>query len=73
MRGWLLIVDNLGDDDMIERFKSEVLKVGMEGSLLVTSRNAALETCWTAVDVGELTLEEGRALSELRANRSRVC
>jgi hypothetical protein len=35
---WLLIVDNLDDDEMIETFRTAFLKAGIDGSILITSR-----------------------------------
>ena len=60
--GWLLIVDNLDDDAMITFFRTQVLKAGMDGSVLVTSRHTSLKIFWDALEVGDLTIDESRAL-----------
>ena len=60
--GWLLIVDNLDDDAMITFFRTQILKAGMDGSVLVTSRNTSLDVFWDSIAVGDLTLDESRAL-----------
>jgi hypothetical protein len=59
---WLLIVDNLDDDEMIEAFRTAFLKAGIDGSILITSRNTSLSTFWGVIQVGDLAMQEGREL-----------
>jgi NB-ARC domain len=61
-RDWLLIVDNLDDDEMIKMFRTVFLKAGMDGSILITSRNTSLNTIWDVIHVGDLTMQESRKL-----------
>ena len=59
---WLVIIDNLDDDEMIEFVRTQFLDAGMEGSVLVTSRQNTFELFWDVVEVGDLRPDEARTL-----------
>ena len=70
--GWLVVVNNLDDDMMVEKFEGEFLSGGMNGSMLFTSRNASLKTRWTSIDVNEMTVAEGEELLTTIVGTDRV-
>ena len=68
---WLVIIDNLDDDEMIEFVRTQFLDASMEGSVLVTSRQNTFEIFWDVIEVGDFHPDEARTLlSGIIANRT---
>lgn len=59
---WLVIIDNLDDDEMIEFVRTQFLDASMEGSVLVTSRQNTFEIFWDVIEVGDFHPDEARTL-----------
>ena len=68
---WLVIVDNLDDDEMIEFVRTQFLDASMEGSVLVTSRQNTFDLFWEVIEVGDFQPDEARTLlSAMIASRT---
>ena len=59
---WLVVIDNLDDDEMIEFVRIQFLDASMEGSVLVTSRQNTFDLFWNVIEVGDLQPDEARTL-----------
>ena len=55
--GWLLIFDNVDDDIAINALR-QFLNVGMEGDVLITSRNPTTKAYWDGVEVSDMETHE---------------
>ena len=60
--GWLLIVDNVNDESALDGLRRKYLKGGMEGHVLVTSRNPTASTQWNGVEIADMEQTEAIAL-----------
>ena len=56
-KGWLLIFDNVDDDIAINALR-QFLNVGMEGDVLITSRNPTTKAYWDGVEVSDVETHE---------------
>ena len=57
-RSWLLIFDNVDDDIAIDVLRRKFLNVGMEGDILITSRNCITPAYWDGVEVSDMETHE---------------
>ena len=57
-RSWLLIFDNVDDDIAIDSLRRKFLNVGMEGDVLITSRNPTTSAYWDGVEVSDMETHE---------------
>lgn len=62
---WLLIVDNATTADTL----TSLLPAAGHGAIVITSRNSAWDGSQPVVEVGQLTLEQGRELVRRRLDR----
>ena len=60
-KGWLLIFDNVDDDVAINALR-QFLNVGMEGDVLITSRNPTTKAYWDGVEVSDMETHEAANL-----------
>ena len=60
-RSWLLIFDNVDDDIAIDALR-KFLNVGMEGDILITSRNPTTSAYWEGVEVSDMETQEAVTL-----------
>ena len=60
-KGWLLIFDNVDDDIAINALR-QFLNVGMEGDVLITSRNPTTKAYWDGVEVSDMETHEAANL-----------
>ena len=60
-RSWLLIFDNVDDDIAIDALR-KFLNVGMEGDVLITSRNPTTSAYWDGVEVSDMETHEAVTL-----------
>ncbi len=60
-RSWLLIFDNVDDDIAIDTIR-KFLNVGMEGDVLITSRNPTTSAYWDGVEVSDMETHEAITL-----------
>ncbi|PPJ59952.1 hypothetical protein CBER1_09886 [Cercospora berteroae] len=60
--GWLLIIDNVDEDSVLERLAGSILTTGMRGTMLITARNEDLKVGWSTVEVSNMSSEEALAL-----------
>ena len=56
-KDWLLIFDNVDDDIAINALR-QFLNVGMEGDVLITSRNPTTKAYWDGVEVSDMETHE---------------
>ena len=56
-KGWLLIFDNVDDDIAINALR-QFLNVGMEGDVLITSRNPTTKAYWDGIEVSDMETHE---------------
>ena len=72
---WLVVIDNLDDDEMIEFVRTQFLDASMEGSVLVTSRQNTFDLFWDVIEVGDFEPDEARTLlSAMIASRTdKIC
>ena len=56
-KGWLLIFDNVDDDIAIDALR-QFLNVGMEGDVLITSRNPTTKAYWDGIEVSDMETHE---------------
>ena len=56
-KGWLLIFDNVDDDTAINALRKSI-NVGMEGDVLITSRNSTTKAYWDGVEVSDMETHE---------------
>ena len=56
-RSWLLIFDNVDDDIAIHALR-KFLNVGMEGDVLITSRNPTISAYWDGIEVSDMETHE---------------
>lgn len=69
---WLLIIDNVDDDAALDALRGRYLKVGMDGHVVVTSRNPTTSAQWDGVEVADMNETEAAALiSNITGHRSR--
>jgi hypothetical protein len=61
---WLLVVDNLDDDVVIDLLPRKFINAGMLGTILVTSRNERVKRIWNSIPVSDM--EPGEAKTLLR-------
>ena len=61
-RSWLLIFDNVDDDIAIDALRRKFLNVGMEGDILITSRNSNTTAYWYGVEVSDMETHEAETL-----------
>ena len=61
-RSWLLIFDNVDDDIAIDALRRNFLTVGMEGDVLITSRNSSTTAHWDGVEVSDMETHEAETL-----------
>ena len=61
-RSWLLIFDNVDDDIAIDALRRKFLNVGMEGDVLITSRNPTTSAHWDGVEVSDMETHEAVTL-----------
>ena len=57
-RSWLLIFDNVDDDISIDVLRRKFLNVGMEGDVLITSRNPTTSAYWDGVEISDMETHE---------------
>lgn len=62
--GWLLVIDNLDDDAIINDFGKDFLRAGMEGSIVITSRSGTMRGKWRSIEVDTISPEESARLME---------
>ena len=68
---WLVVIDNLDDDEMIDFVRTRFLDASMEGSVLVTSRQNTFDLFWDVIEVGDFQPDEARTLlSSIIASRT---
>ena len=60
-RSWLLIFDNVDDDRAIDAVR-KFLNVGMEGDVLITSRNPTTSAYWDGLEVSDMETHEAVTL-----------
>lgn len=60
-KGWLLIFDNVDDDIAINALR-QFLNVGMEGDILITSRNPTTKAYWDGVEISDMETHEAVTL-----------
>lgn len=61
-RRWLLIIDNLDDDTVIDALRERFLKGGMDGHILITSRNPSTAAHWDSIEVSDMEPIEAASL-----------
>ena len=61
-RNWLLIFDNVDDDIAIDALRRKFLNVGMEGDVLITSRNPTTSAYWDGIEVSDMEPHEAVTL-----------
>ncbi|KAL8709211.1 MAG: hypothetical protein Q9225_007481, partial [Loekoesia sp. 1 TL-2023] len=61
-RGWLLIIDNVDDQDVLDALRWHYLKGGMDGHVIVTSRNPSTSVYWNGIEVADMNHSEGTTL-----------
>ena len=66
---WLLVIDNVDEDSAIHILHRDFLRVGMEGDVLITSRNSTLTSHWDAIEVCDMEFHEAAALLSNTAGR----
>lgn len=59
---WLLIADNVDDELALDGLRRKYLKGGMEGHVLVTSRNPMASTHWDGVEIADMKQSEAITL-----------
>ena len=59
---WLLIVDNLDEDDAMNTLQRKYLSAAMNGNILITSRNPNAATRWIPVEVPDMEQHEAKTL-----------
>ena len=55
---WLLIVDNVNDQPALDVLRRRYLKGGMEGHILLTSRNSTASAQWQGIEVADMEQSE---------------
>ncbi|GIZ44722.1 hypothetical protein CKM354_000791300 [Cercospora kikuchii] len=60
--GWLLVIDNVDEESVLEQVTGSILTTGMRGTILITARNESLKVGWSTVEVSNMTQEEALAL-----------
>ncbi|KAL8976528.1 MAG: hypothetical protein Q9205_007475, partial [Flavoplaca limonia] len=60
--GWLLIVDNVDDQDALDALRWQYLKGSMKGHVIVTSRNPSTSVYWNGIEVADMNLSEAISL-----------
>ena len=60
-RSWLLIFDNVDDDIAIDALR-KFLSLGMEGDVLITSRNPTTSGYWDGVEISDMETHEAVTL-----------
>ncbi len=55
---WLLIVDNVDEEDALSTLRWQYLKGGMNGHILVTSRNPSTSVYWDGIEVADMNKSE---------------
>jgi NB-ARC domain len=59
---WLLIIDNLDDDTTMDVIQRKYLNAGMNGDVLITSRNGNAATRWNSIEVSDMEPHEATTL-----------
>jgi hypothetical protein len=59
---WLLILDNLDEDSMVDHLQRNYLKAGMNGDILMTSRNFKCSIRWKSIEVANMEADEAKIL-----------
>ena len=59
---WLLIIDNLDDDAAMDVIQRKYVNAGMNGDVLITSRNGRAVTQWDSIEVSDMEPNEATAL-----------
>ena len=60
--GYLLIIDNVDEDAILDQLHRRILRTGMNGTILITGRNESIRLRWNAVEVSDMTLDEALTL-----------
>ncbi|KAL8736629.1 MAG: hypothetical protein Q9181_002306 [Wetmoreana brouardii] len=60
--GWLLIIDNVDDKDALDVLRLQYLKGGMNGHVIVTSRNPSTSVFWNGIEVADMNPSEANTL-----------
>lgn len=55
---WLLIVDNVDEEDALNTLRWQYLKGGMNGHIIVTSRNPSTSVYWNGIEVADMNQSE---------------
>jgi hypothetical protein len=56
--GWLLIIDNLDDDAAMDTIQWKYVNAGMNGDVLITSRNGTTTVWWDSIEVSDMEPDE---------------
>jgi hypothetical protein len=59
---WLLIVDNLDEDSAMDVLQRKYLNAGMNGDILITSRNPKAAARWKSIEVSDMEPQEAKTL-----------
>jgi hypothetical protein len=59
---WLMIIDNMDDDTMIDLVPRYYINAGMKGSILFTSRNERVATRWNSIEISNMEPREAASL-----------
>ncbi|KIM83298.1 hypothetical protein PILCRDRAFT_439377 [Piloderma croceum F 1598] len=59
---WLLIVDNLDDDAVMDLIQRKYINAGMNGDVLITSRNRKAAARWNSIEVSDMEPHEATTL-----------
>ena len=60
--GWLLIIDNVNDDAALGALRGRYLKGGMDGHMIMTSRNPTASAQWNGIEIADMERSEAVAL-----------
>ncbi|RYP22100.1 hypothetical protein DL765_001859 [Monosporascus sp. GIB2] len=60
--GWLLIVDNVNDEETLDHLHRNFLRGGMRGSILITSRTHSVKLQYEVIEVGDMEAKEAKSL-----------
>ena len=59
---WLLIIDNLDDDATMDLIQRQYTNAGMNGDVLITSRNGKATARWNSIEVSDMEPHEATTL-----------
>ncbi|KAI9806154.1 MAG: hypothetical protein M1833_004561 [Piccolia ochrophora] len=60
--GWLLILDNVDEDNAVDALQRSFFTAGMLGDVLITSRNPTTSARWDSIEVDDLQPHEAQTL-----------